>query len=242
MRSINKIAFLSSCVLLAVSSQSFAETSQLKDKKFIEDSSYAIGVFMGKNIQQSLDSQKSLIQYDNSKILDGVKDTLMGKSTLSDEALQKQLQALDEQLTKATQGQLEKIAKENEQKGKEYRDKYAKQEGVKKTESGILYRIEKEGTGETPHPTDTVKVNYRGTLIDGTEFDSSYKRNQPIEFQLNQLIPGWVEGIGLIKKGGKIQLVLPPNLAYGDQQTGQIPPNSTLIFDIELLDVKANSK
>ncbi|OBW91838.1 peptidylprolyl isomerase [Gallibacterium salpingitidis] len=242
MRSMNKIAFLSGLVFLAVSGHSFAEDSQLKDKKFIEDSSYAIGVFMGKNIQQSLDSQKSLIKYDNSKILEGVKDTLTGKTTLSDEALQKQLQALDEQLTKATQVQLEKVAKENEQKGKEYRDKYAKQDGVKKTESGILYRIEKEGDGVRPNPADTVKVNYRGTLIDGTEFDSSYKRNQPIEFQLNQLIPGWVEGISLIKKGGKIQLVLPPNLAYGDQQTGQIPPNSTLIFDIELLDVKSNNK
>ncbi|MFC0308898.1 FKBP-type peptidyl-prolyl cis-trans isomerase [Gallibacterium trehalosifermentans] len=242
MRSIHKATFLSGLIFLAVSNQSLAEDSQLKDKKFIDDSSYAIGVFMGKNIQQSLESQKSLIKYDSAKILDGVKDTLTGKTTLSDEALQKQLQALDEELTKATQAQLEKIAKENEKKGKEYRDKYAKQEGVNKTASGILYRIENAGEGESPDPTDTVKVNYRGTLIDGTEFDSSYKRNQPIEFQLNQLIPGWVEGIGLIKKGGKIQLVLPPNLAYGDQQTGQIPPNSTLIFDIELLDVKSNNK
>ena len=166
----------------------------------------------------------------------------MGKTTLSDEVLQKQLQELDAQLTKATQVELEKVAKENEEKGKVYREKYAKEKDVKQTKSGILYRIEKMGEGASPTENDTVKVNYRGKLIDGTEFDSSYKRNQPIEFQLGQLIPGWVEGIGLIKKGGKIQLVLPPNLAYGDQQTGQIPPNSTLIFDIELLDVKSNSK
>ena len=189
-----------------------------------------------------MDGQKSLIEYDNNKILDGVRDTLMGKTTLSDEVLQKQLQELDAQLTKATQVELEKVAKENEEKGKVYREKYAKEKDVKQTKSGILYRIEKMGEGASPTENDTVKVNYRGKLIDGTEFDSSYKRNQPIEFQLGQLIPGWVEGIGLIKKGGKIQLVLPPNLAYGDQQTGQIPPNSTLIFDIELLDVKSNSK
>ncbi|MFU2122682.1 FKBP-type peptidyl-prolyl cis-trans isomerase [Gallibacterium anatis] len=242
MRSIQKLAFLSGFVLFAMSSHSFAEDSQLKDKKFIEQSSYAIGVFLGKNIQQSLDGQKSLIEYDNNKILDGVRDTLMGKTTLSDEVLQKQLQELDAQLTKATQVELEKVAKKNEEKGKVYREKYAKEKDVKQTKSGILYRIEKMGEGASPTENDTVKVNYRGKLIDGTEFDSSYKRNQPIEFQLGQLIPGWVEGIGLIKKGGKIQLVLPPNLAYGDQQTGQIPPNSTLIFDIELLDVKSNSK
>src|SRR5699024_2818479 len=110
MRYILIFAFLSGFVLFAMSSHSFVEDSQLKDKKFIEQSSYDIGVFLGKNIQQSLDGQKSLIEYDNNKILDGVRDTLMGKTTLSDEVLQKQLQELDAQLTKATQVEIGRAA------------------------------------------------------------------------------------------------------------------------------------
>src|SRR5699024_5958074 len=118
MRSIQKLAFLSGFVLFAMSSHSFAEDSQLKDKKFIEQSSYALGVFCSQNIQQSLEGEKSLSEYDNKKILDGVRDTLMGKTALSDEVLQMQLQEVDAQLTKATQVELEKVAKENEEKGK----------------------------------------------------------------------------------------------------------------------------
>jgi len=124
-------------------------------------------------------------------------------------------------------------------KGQAFLKENAIKPGVHSTPSGLQYKIISEGHGKTPKATDTVRVNYRGTTIDGTEFDSSYKRNEPIEFPLNGVIPGWTEGVQLMKEGGKIQLFIPSNLAYGSQGAGGvIPPDSTLIFDIELLKIK----
>ena len=111
--------------------------------------------------------------------------------------------------------------------------------GVHTTPSGLQYKIISEGAGKSPKASDTVRVNYRGTTIDGVEFDSSYKRNEPIEFPLNGVIPGWTEGVQLMKEGGKIELFIPSSLAYGSQGAGGvIAPDSTLVFEIELLKIK----
>lgn len=118
-----------------------------------------------------------------------------------------------------------------------YLEKAAAQPGAIKTPSGLIYREITSGTGASPKSTDTVKVNYRGTLVDGTEFDSSYKRNEPAQFALNRVIPCWTEGVQRMKVGGKATLVCPANLAYGPQGRPGIPGNATLIFDVELLDV-----
>lgn len=106
------------------------------------------------------------------------------------------------------------------------------------TASGLKYKILKEGTGSYPKATDTVTVHYRGTLMDGTEFDSSYNRGNAISFPLTQVIPGWTEGLQLVRTGGQIRLKIPPNLGYGDRSAGKIPPNSTLLFDVELIGIK----
>lgn len=125
------------------------------------------------------------------------------------------------------------------EEGKKFLEENKKKEGVKETASGLQYKILKAGEGAAPKATDTVTVNYRGTLLDGTEFDSSFKRNMPATFPLNRVIPGWTEGLQLVTKGGKIQLFIPADLAYGGRGAGGlIPPNSTLIFEVELLEIK----
>lgn len=118
-------------------------------------------------------------------------------------------------------------------------DKAAKEKGAVKTSSGMVYRSIKDGKGKSPSAADTVEVNYRGTLTNGKEFDSSYKRHQSISFPLSQVIPCWTEGVQKMKVGGKAKLVCPPELAYGSRGAGSdVPPNATLIFEVELLNIK----
>ena len=118
-------------------------------------------------------------------------------------------------------------------------DKAAKEKGAVKTPSGMVYVSLKDGKGKAPKATDTVEVNYRGTLTNGTEFDSSYKRHQSISFPLSGVIPCWTEGVQKMKVGGKAKLVCPPELAYGARGAGSaVPPNATLIFEVELLNIK----
>ncbi len=119
-------------------------------------------------------------------------------------------------------------------------DKAAKEKGAVKTPSGLIYLSLKEGKGNSPQPTDTVRVHYRGTFPDGKEFDSSYKRKEPTEFPLNRVIPCWTEGVGMMKAGGKAKLTCPPNIAYGERGAGGvIPPNAVLQFEVELLGIVA---
>ncbi|HEY2342761.1 MAG TPA: FKBP-type peptidyl-prolyl cis-trans isomerase, partial [Chthoniobacteraceae bacterium] len=125
-------------------------------------------------------------------------------------------------------------------KGQDFLAENAKKEGVKTLADGLQYKVIKDGTGASPKATDVVSVHYKGTLIDGTEFDSSYKRGQPTEFPVNRVIPGWTEALQLMKEGSKWILYIPSKLAYGERGTpgGPIPPDATLIFEVELLKVK----
>ena len=127
----------------------------------------------------------------------------------------------------------------NEKLGKEYLENNAKKEGVKVTESGLQYLVLKEGDGKKPSPNDVVTVHYTGRLIDGTVFDSSVERGEPATFAVGQVIPGWVEGLQLMSEGAAWRLFIPSNLAYGSHGTGPIQPNSTLIFDVQLIKVES---
>lgn len=148
------------------------------------------------------------------------------------------LAALESTVAEIAKKEVKTVSSEKE-KGAAFLAENRKKDNVKETASGLQYIIEEAGTGNKPGPTDQVEVHYRGTLLDGKEFDSSYSRNEPIVFGLNQVIPGWTEGVQLIGKGGKIKLFIPSDLAYGARGAGNaIPPDSTLIFDVELLDIK----
>jgi len=208
-----------------------------------QQSAYALGASLGRYMDNSLKEQEKLgIKLDKDQLIAGVQDAFGGKSKLSDQEIEQTLQAFEGRVKGAAQAKMEKDAKENADKGTAFADKFAKESGVKKTESGLLYKVEKEGSGDAPKDSDTVVVNYKGTLIDGTEFDNSYTRGEPLSFRLDGVIPGWTEGLKHVKKGGKIKLVIPPQLAYGKNGVPGIPANSTLVFDVELLDIKPAPK
>lgn len=202
---------------------------------------YAVGVSIGSNLKDNLDFSK--VTLDSTQISKGFEDALKDKVSYSKQEIKDILKGLDERLTKEAEERFTAKKEENVAAGDKFREEFAAQSGVKKTDSGLLYQIEKEGDG--PHPTanDTVIVHYVGTLVDGQKFDSSYDRGETTKFPLNQVIRGWTEGIQLIGVGGKIKLVVPPELAYGDQEKpsydgkADITPASTLIFEVELLGI-----
>lgn len=208
-----------------------------------QQSAYALGASLGRYMDNSLKEQEKLgIKLDKDQLIAGVQDAFANKSKLSDQEIEKTLQTFEGRVKASAQAKMEQDAKANADKGDKFRADFAKEKGVKKTESGLLYQVEKPGAGAAPKDSDTVVVNYKGTLTDGTEFDNSYTRGEPLSFRLDGVIPGWTEGLKHIKKGGKIKLVIPPALAYGKTGVPGIPANSTLVFDVELLDVKAAPK
>lgn len=219
-----------------------AETVHLvkgfKDKN--HQVAYALGASIGNYLENSLNAQEKLgIKLENKEVIAGVTDAINKKNKLTDEQVAQTIKAYQLKLQSLEQASRAKEAKANEVKGAAFADKFAKEAGVVKTDSGLLYKIEKEGTGATPVNSDTVSVNYSGKLVDGKQFDSSYERKEPTEFRLDSVIPGWTEGLKHIKKGGKIKLIIPASLAYGENGIpGTIPPNSTLVFDVELVDIK----
>ncbi|MDB5813259.1 MAG: FKBP-type peptidylprolyl cis-trans isomerase [Rhodocyclales bacterium] len=189
---------------------------------------YAIGAIMGKQV-----SVFNLSPAELELVKKGLSDSVKGgKLTIELETYGPKVQELANKRMAATSAK-QAVA------GKAFAEKAAKETGAVKTASGLIYISLKDGTGPSPTANDTVKVHYRGTLIDGTEFDSSYKRGEPIEFPLSGVIKCWGEGVQKMKVGGKARLVCPPAIAYGPQGAGNaIPPNATLNFEVELLGVK----
>ena len=196
--------------------------------------SYTIGV----NIGQDFKSQN--MDVDPDLLLMGLKDTLSGKELqLTEEEMVQEIQNFQQEMQAKMAAEMEVKAAENKASGEAFLAENAKQEGVVVTESGLQYKIIEPGQGDSPGPADVATVHYRGTLIDGTQFDSSYDRGQPASFPVGGVIAGWSEALQLMKPGAKWQLFIPAELAYGERGAGQdIGPNSTLLFDVELISVE----
>jgi FKBP-type peptidyl-prolyl cis-trans isomerase len=190
--------------------------------------SYALGVLFATNMKS-----EGMNEINSDALASGFAAVMNDNATMeADEAdalVRTAMTAVKEEASKAAKAEGEAFLAEN-----------AKNDGINVTESGLQYRHETEGTGENPGPTDKVTVHYKGTLLDGTEFDSSYKRGEPISFPLNGVIPGWTEGLQLMKVGGKTTFYIPQELAYGARPNpgGPIPPYAALIFEVELLGVE----
>jgi len=222
--------FVATLAVAAVATSIFAQDKPFPLKDLKDKASYSIGVDIGMNFK------KQNMDLNADALAAGAKDALNGKPQVSPNEIREIMTQWQKEF-----GEKQKVmATKNQADGEKYLVENKKKEGVKTTASGLQYKSLKEGAGPQPKASDTVTVNYRGTLIDGTEFDSSYKRGEPATFPLNGVIKGWTEGLQLMKKGSKFQFVIPPNLAYGERAVGaDIGPNSTLVFDVELLDVKA---
>jgi FKBP-type peptidyl-prolyl cis-trans isomerase len=199
----------------------------------LSDASYGIGFNMGRQLAQAP------FKLDVDRLIQGVRDANAGKPSAVPEA---QLRAAMEKLQSDAAAGAEAKAREggdaNIKAGDAYRAENGKKKGVTTTASGLQIETLVVGTGDSPKATDKVKVHYTGTLIDGTKFDSSVDRGEPITFPLDGVIKGWGEGLQLMKVGGKARLVIPPSLAYGPDGQGPIPGNATLVFEVQLISIE----
>lgn len=207
------------------------EKLELRDQK--DKEGYSLGYQFGVNLK----SQGLPINLE--VYTSGIRDALEGSNPqLSQEEINKIVSEIQSRAMAARQKEWNEMAGRNLSQGKVFMEENAKKEGVKTLPSGLQYRVLKEGSGKTPSATDEVTVNYKGTFIDGPEFDNSYARGTPLTFKIDKVIPGWKEALQSMKEGSKWQLFVPPQLGYGEQGAGPIPPNSTLIFEVELFAIK----
>ncbi len=204
----------------------------LKDTK--DKVSYSIGLDIGSNLK------RNKIDINSDTFAAGLKDGMSGAKPLMTEAeMQQVMTQFSKDMQEKTNAARQEAAQKNKAEGEKFLADNKSKPDVKTTASGLQYKMVKDGSGTPPKATDSVVVNYRGTLIDGTEFDSSYKRGEPATFPVNQVIKGWTEALQLMKPGSKYELFIPSNLAYGERGAGaDIGPNATLKFEVELLSVK----
>jgi FKBP-type peptidyl-prolyl cis-trans isomerase FklB len=221
--------------LVVLAGSGFAADPELKTQQ--DKVSYSIGMNIGSNFK------KQGIEVNADVMMKGIKDGMDGTKPLIDETeMREVMTAFQKEMMAKTESRNKVAGEKNKKDGETFLAENKKKEGVKTTASGLQYRVIKEGTGEMPKATDTVVTNYKGTLIDGTEFDSSYKRGEPATFPVTGVIKGWTEALQLMKVGSKWQLFIPSELAYGEKGAGRdIGPNATLIFEIELVSIKAGS-
>lgn len=229
---------LMGCQKDAPSTESAASTVDIETLTEAQKQDYAMGASMAVFVNSRKDEMTRLGgELDKDVVVQGFVDALAEKSALTTDQIREFAQAGEQAMRDLVEQEAAKAAENNIAAGLAFLEENGKKEGVVTTESGLQYEVLEEGEGASPIATDSVTVHYRGTLLDGTEFDSSYSRGEPATFPLNRVIPGWTEGVQLMKEGGKYRFYIPSELAYGQRATGSITPNSTLLFDVELLAV-----
>ena len=229
-----KLKYLTPLAVLAFVAPALADNpAVLKDQR--DKASYSIGVKIG------ADMKANALDLNSEALVTGLQDGISGaKPQLSDKERADSLMAFEQDLQKKEIERLKQLAEKNKKEGAEFLAANKAKEGVKTMSSGLQYKVLAEGNGTQPKPTDQVTVNYRGTFLDGTELDNSYKRGEPITFPVNGVIKAWSEALPLMKTGAKWQLFVPAELAYGEKGAGRaIGPNSTLIFEVELVGIKS---
>ena len=223
MRLLAAIAVLAVPVLAADAPKPKKDSFKSDDERAI----YTIGFLMGRNV-----TSFNLSAAETKVLQSGLSDAAQGKEAQVD------LRFHQSRINEMLQKRMGAASEKEKEKGKKWTEEYVKKETPTAIEGGGWYKELTAGTGDNPKPTDTVKVHYRGTLTDGTEFDSSYKRGEPASFPLNQVIPCWTRGVAMMKPGGKAKLVCPSDVAYGDQGSPPaIKGGSTLVFEVELLEI-----
>lgn len=209
-----------------------SDTNAQVELKTKQDSlAYAIGNQWGKNLKTDD------LMLNTDLIKQGIDDSFKDDAKLTDEQIQAVLMTLQQEVQEKRMKKQQEAAAGNIKKAEDFLAANKTKEGVKTTASGLQYKVLTAGTGKSPVATDKVEVHYHGTLTDGSVFDSSVQRGEPITFPLNGVIPGWTEGLQLMKEGGKVRFFIPPGLAYGAQGSGAIGPNEVLIFDVDLITV-----
>jgi len=199
--------------------------------------SYALGMNFGKGLGERLKSQS--VEFDPALVAQGMKDAMAGtKLRLTDEEAHAVLNEVQTELQKVGQEKAKQEAVKNKADGETFLAANKAKEGVVTLPDGLQYKILKAGTGPKPAATDKVVCNYKGTFVDGTEFDNSYKRGEPVTFDVTGVIKGWTEALQLMPVGSKWQLFIPPDLAYGAAGRQGMPPNETLVFEVELLSIQ----
>lgn len=228
MKTIKSITIIA-LALVVLASCSGSKSAQIPGitKEFSDSVSYAVGASLGSMVMQAEFGELNMKELH--KAIDDV---------LAEKTLKIDMANANDIITRYLVKKQEAAGIENTEKGLKFLEENKTKEGVITLESGLQYKILAEGNGVTPAAEDTVEVHYKGTLIDGTEFDSSHTRGESATLVLNQFIPGWVEGVQKVSEGGKIELYIPAELAYGNQKMGTIEPGSTLIFEVELIKVK----
>jgi FKBP-type peptidyl-prolyl cis-trans isomerase len=201
-------------------------------KNLTDSASYAIGADIARTFK------RQNIEINKDALIQGFAEYSDGNGSINEETVNAILTKFQQKMREEQQAKANKEAEENLKKGNEFLEKNKKEKGVKVTPSGLQYKVIKMGKGPKPKLTDKVKVNYKGTLIDGTVFDSSYDRGQPAVFPVNGVIKGWQEAIPMMPVGSKWTLYIPANLAYGERAPKQIGPNQVLIFEVELLGIE----